>query len=507
MISVTERPSRADVTAGPTRRVAIDADPDGIARPTSITPDELAAWAAGVLVARGTRPIVGGAVDTRVLRTGEAFFALPGERTDGHRFLEAAAIAGAGALVVTEGLPAERVAALAAVGSGAAGTPTVVRVADAGDALRAAAQAWRDRFEPLVVGITGSLAKTSTKEQVAEVLATRRVVLRSEGNLNNEIGLPLTLLRLRVEHEAAVLEMGFYTTGEIALLASIARPTVGVVTAVRGVHLSRAGSLDAIEAGKRELVEALPPEGWAILNADDERVLRMRQHTSAQVLTYGFAPGTDVGADEVRSAEADGMRFELRIAGARYPVTTPALGRHGVHNALAAAAVGFAAGLSPDDLAAGIARPAPAPHRSHLVRSGALTILDDSYNASPDAVVAALDLLATLPGRHVAILGEMLELGDASDDDHRRVGRHAASVADLLVVVGSGAAGIAAGARRAGLATAAVVTVADRDAARDALQSLVRAGDVILVKASRGAALDLLVEPLAMLGAELAARP
>jgi UDP-N-acetylmuramoyl-tripeptide--D-alanyl-D-alanine ligase len=491
MIAVTERPSRADVTA----------------EPTSITPDELAAWASGALVTRGTRPIAGGAVDTRILRAGEAFFALPGERTDGHRFLEAAAIAGAGALVVTEHLSQERVARIVGVGPDGAAPPTIVRVVDAGDALRAIARAWRDRFDPLVVGITGSLAKTSTKEQVAEVLATRRVVLRSEGNLNNEIGLPLTLLRLRAEHESAVLEMGFYTTGEIALLAWIARPSIGLVTAVRGVHLSRAGSLDAIEAGKRELVQALPAEGWAILNADDERVLRMREHTPARVLTYGFVSGADVGADDVRSTAAAGMRFTLRIAGARYPVTTPALGRHGVHNALAAAAVGFAAGLSPDDLVEGIARPAPAPHRSHLLHGGALTILDDSYNASPDAVMAALDLLATLPGRHVAVLGEMLELGEASDDAHRQVGRHAASVADLLVVVGPGAAGIADGARRAGLGTSAVVSVADRDGAREALISLVRAGDVVLVKASRGAALDLLVEPLEALGRELAARP
>ena len=217
MIAVTERPSRADATAGPTQRIAPGHGPGEGSPPTRITPEELATWSNGSLVVRGTRPIAGGSVDTRILRPGEAFFALPGERTDGHQFLEVAAAAGAGALVVTDELSAHSLAAIAAttaVAPDVTGLPTVVRVDDAGDALRDIARSWRDRFELPVVGITGSLAKTSTKEQVAEVLATRHVVLRSEGNLNNEIGLPLTLLRLRPEHEAAVLEMGFYVPGE-----------------------------------------------------------------------------------------------------------------------------------------------------------------------------------------------------------------------------------------------------------------------------------------------------
>ena len=216
-------------------------------------------------------PIVGAAVDSRRVEPGNAFFALPGERTDGHRFLEAAVAAGAAALVVSEPLDADRLQALA----GERASLSVVHVADPAAALRAVAAAYRARFDPLVIGITGSLAKTSTKELVAEVLAGRFRVLRSVGNENNEIGLPLTLLRLRPEHEVAVLEMGLYTMGEIALLARLAQPSIGVVTAVRGVHLSRAGSIEAIEAGKRELVEALPASGWAVLNADDPRVSGM----------------------------------------------------------------------------------------------------------------------------------------------------------------------------------------------------------------------------------------
>jgi UDP-N-acetylmuramoyl-tripeptide--D-alanyl-D-alanine ligase len=454
----------------------------------------LASAVSGQLVNRGTAPISGGAVDSRLVEEGNVFFALPGERTDGHGFLEAASRAGAGALVITEDLPRERRDALAA-----AGRVTIVRVADAAVALRALGAAYRDRFTPLVVvGITGSLAKTSTKEQVAEVLEEGFSVLRNPANWNNEIGLPLTLLRLRPEHEVAVLEMGLYTTGEIALLAGLARPSIGVVTAVRGVHLSRAGSIEAIERGKRELVEALPADGWAILNADDPRVRRMADHSAAQALTYGFADNADVRGTEVVSLGVEGMRFTLHVDGDRYPVSTPVLGRHGVHNALAAVAVAVCAGMDPADIITGLARPLRMPHRSQLVQAGPWTVLDDSYNASPDAVTAALDLLGNLPGRHVAVLGEMLELGTSAEGEHRRVGEHAAAVADQLVVVGQGARGIADGAIGRGLDAACVHVVADRDEALSLLLTELREGDSVLVKASRGAALDVLVDRLVL---------
>ncbi|HZW01439.1 MAG TPA: UDP-N-acetylmuramoyl-tripeptide--D-alanyl-D-alanine ligase [Candidatus Deferrimicrobium sp.] len=457
-------------------------------------PRQLAESAAGTLLRVGAMPIVGAAVDTRRMEPGNAFFALPGERTDGHRFLEAAVAAGAAALVVSEPLDADRLQALA----GERASLSVVHVADPAVALRAVAAAYRARFDPLVIGITGSLAKTSTKELVAEVLAGRFRVLRSAGNENNEIGLPLTLLRLRPEHEVAVLEMGLYTMGEIALLARLAQPSIGVVTAVRGVHISRAGSIEAIEAGKRELVEALPASGWAVLNADDPRVSGMAGSTPARVVRYGFDAAADVRAEDVRSLAAAGMRFRLRWPEGTCDVTTPALGRHGVHNALAAAAVATCAGLSGEDIASGLARPVHTPHRSQLIRAGGWTILDDSYNASPDAVLAALGLLAELPGRHIAVLGEMLELGDVATAEHHRVGASAASVVDRLVVVGAGAAGIADGARAGGLPSARVDVVADRDEATALLLAELHEGDTVLVKASRGAALDLLVERLVL---------
>jgi UDP-N-acetylmuramoyl-tripeptide--D-alanyl-D-alanine ligase len=445
----------------------------------------------GRLLGRGSAPIVGAAVDSRRVEPGQAFFALPGERTDGHRFLESAVAAGAAALIISERLSDDRLEELLRSGS-----VTVVVVAETGAALRAVAAAYRLRFAPLVIGITGSLAKTSTKELAATVLAERFEVLRSAGNENNEIGLPLTLLRIRPEHAAVVLEMGLYTTGEIALLAGMARPSIGVVTAVRGVHLARAGSIEAIEAGKRELVEALPPDGWAVLNADDARVAAMASHTYARLLTYGFAADAAVRASDIVSRGAEGMVFRLDTPIGSAPISIPTLGRHGVHNALAAAAVAVAAGLSLAEIGRGLSRPVQVPHRSQLHRAGAWTILDDSYNASPDAMVAALDLLATLPGRRVAVLGEMLELGDPARDEHLRVGRHAAGVVDRLVVVGGDAAALAEGAVEAGLDPSRVDVVPDRDAALTLMLAELGDGDTVLVKASRGAALELLVARL-----------
>ena len=452
----------------------------------AFTAEDLVRLTGGRLLVRSDRPIRGAAVDSRLVQPGELFVALPGERTDGHAFAGEAIAAGAAALIVTR--PIGDAEAL--------GDVTVVRVADPLAALWAVATGWRRRFEPLVVGVTGSIAKTSTKEAVASVLATRFRTLRNEGNLNNEIGLPLTLMRLGPEHEAAVLEMGMYVGGEIADLARMAQPRIGVITAVQPVHLARIGSLEAIEAAKGELLEALPPDGRAILNADDPIVRRMGPRSAARSLTYGFAADADVGADAVASAGLDGMRFILRAEGARRPVSIPTLGRLSVHNALAGAAVGLVAGLSLDEIATGLETGWSAAHRVQLVRIGGVTLVDDTYNASPRSVVAALDLLAGLPGRRGAVLGEMLELGEAADEGHRAVGEAAARTVDWLVVVGDGAAGIAEGAQAAGLAPARIVRVRDAESALEAIPPRLRDGDVVLVKASRGIGLDRLVDGL-----------
>ena len=470
---------------GTTSRQADDAPSPRTDPPIGFMPEDLARAAGGELVGRGSRPILGAAVDSRIVEPGQLFVALPGEHTDGHHFVGDAVARGAAALLV-ERLPASSFADV-----------TVVKVDGALAALQRVASAWRRRFDPLVVGVTGSIAKTSTKEAVAAVLAARWKTLKNEGNLNNEIGLPLTVLRLRPEHQAAVLEMGMYVGGEIRDLARIGQPRIGVVTAVQPVHLSRIGTIDAVERAKGELVEALPDAadgGVAVLNADDERVRRMRSRTRGRTITYGFADDADVRATDVESRGLDGMAFALHGAGGDRQVAIPTLGRLSVHNALAAAAVGRAAGLTPAEIDAGLMAGWSAPHRASVVRAGGVTIVDDSYNASPASVRAAVELLGGLPGRRIAVLGPMLELGEESETAHRITGAAIAPVLDLVVVIGddADARALAHGARDA----TATLAARSRPAALDLLADRLRPGDVVLVKASRGIALDLLVDDL-----------
>ena len=471
----------------PSRGTPIDASP-------AFSVDDLLRETGGRLLARSDRPIRGAAVDSRLVSTGNLFVALPGERTDGHLHLADAIERGASALLVTRQVEDVR----------AFGDVSIIRVADGLASLGAVAAAWRSLFDLLVVGITGSIAKTSTKEAVATVLEAGGRTLKTTGNQNNEVGLPLTLMRLGPEHDAAVLEMGMYVSGEIADLAAMAQPSIGVVTAVQAVHLSRIGTLEAIERAKGELLEALPAGGTAVLNADDPIVTRMDSRTVARPIRYGFDETADVRATDVTSGGTAGMRFTLRTPAGDRTLTIPVLGRLSVHNAAAGAAVGLAAGMDLDTIAEALAAGWSAPHRVELVRLRGATVIDDSYNASPGSVAAALELLHDLPGRHVAVLGEMLELGDAHEEGHLAVGEAAAAVAELLIVVGSEAGGIAAGAVAAGLDPSRVHLVPDAEAGLDALQPRLRDGDVVLVKASRGIGLDRLVDGLRLLLGETA---
>ncbi len=432
---------------------------------------------------------------------GDVFVALRGEKTDGHLYVTDAFGRGAVVALVEQDLPIE--ALLIDLRSNVTQRsikqwtlPVIIRVDNVLIALQEMAKWWRARLTSLrVIGITGSVGKSSTKELTAAVLQRDFVILKNEGNLNNEIGLPLTLLQLEEKHERAVLEMGMYAPGEIARLAELSQPVVGVITLVGPVHMERLGSIEAIAAAKAELVQALPADGVAILNADDPRVRRMKSRTSARSMTYGFAAGADVRGTNLVSRALDGMAFRLVTPAGEVEVSTPALGAHGVHNGLAAAAVGLAAGLDLDPIAAGLAAGWQAPHRDQIVRLPGLTILDDAYNASPSSMRAALELLASLPGRHVAVLGVMRELGDAHERGHREVGEVAARLADELIVVGDEAHGIADAA--APIMSNRIQVVADRDAALEALRDVLVPGDAVLVKASRGAELERLVDALA----------
>jgi UDP-N-acetylmuramoyl-tripeptide--D-alanyl-D-alanine ligase len=445
-------------------------------------------------------PISGVTIDSRLVEPGALFVALPGETTDGHLYIQDAFRRGAAAALIQREPEAAAPAVLdlrGPVEPRAAAPPLCLRVDDSLAAMQRVAAAWRSRFDLRVVGVTGSVGKTTTKELIAAVLQTRYRTLKSEGNLNNEIGLPLTLLRLAEAHQRAVLEMGFYVPGEIALLCDIARPHVGVVTNVLPVHVERAGSLEAVARGKAELVEALPPapQGTAILNYDDPLVIDMAGRTRARVFTYGLDPAADLWADEIAGRGLEGIRFQIHHRGEALHIRVPHLGRHSVHTALRAAAVGLAEGLTWHEIVEGLS--SGAQLRLYAVPGPAGSILlDDTYNASTESVIAALNLLKELDGRKVAVLGDMLELGQYEAEGHERVGRRAREVADLLITVGRLGGQIAAEALLAGMKSSAITALPDAPAAIEHLRQVIQPGDVVLVKGSRGLRMEQIVSAL-----------
>jgi UDP-N-acetylmuramoyl-tripeptide--D-alanyl-D-alanine ligase len=352
------------------------------------------------------------------------------------------------------------------------------------------------QFNTKVIGITGSVGKTSTKELAYSVLSQRYCTLKSPGNRNSILGLPPVLLQLQPKHQYAVLEMGMYTTGEIARLCELAKPTIGVVTMVGPVHLERAGSLEAIVAAKRELVEALPADGTAILNKDNARVMSMAAHTKAQVFTYGLNPSAHIWADNIESMGLEGMRFTLHHGQETLNIQAPLLGRHSVHTALRAAAVGLVTGLSWEQIITGLSH---SQAQLRLVAASGpkgSTIIDDTYNSSPDSAMAALNLLNDLDGRHVAVLGDMLELGYLEEEGHRLVGRRAADVAQVLITLGKRARWMAEEALKVGMPADRVFMVDDMETAVSTLQEIIQPQDMILIKGSLGMNMSRIVAAL-----------
>ena len=436
--------------------------------------------------------------DSRRVEPGHLFIAIRGERLDGHAFVAAAGAAGATAAMVSrewadaqgDGYPMPLVVVdepVAALGRLAAD-----RRARRGDALT-------------VVGITGSVGKTSTKETVAAVLDQRFRTYRSPGNLNNEIGLPLSLLEVSAETEVAVLEMGgAYAHGELTHLAGIARPAVGVVTNVFPVHLERMGTIEAIAQTKSELVAALPADGVAVLNGDDDRVRAMGGVARCRVLTYGLGTANDVRADRVATDGLAGTSFRLHLDGEAFHLKVPLVGGHAVELALAAIAVGHALGMHISEMLAGFDDPSiqvrllvqPGPNGSRLI--------DDTYNASTPSVLSALGLLDELrPRRAIAVLGDMRELGSVAEEEHRIVGRRAAEVADLVVTYGPLARWIAEEAASlrdrdvdGGRPAVRPFGLDERRELIDYLLGELRDGDVVLLKGSRGLQMEEMVDAL-----------
>jgi UDP-N-acetylmuramoyl-tripeptide--D-alanyl-D-alanine ligase len=442
-------------------------------------------------------------IDSRQATPGCLFVALAGEEVDGHDFVAEAFANGALAALVSRPVEGDFTTIdlrqpAADLNPEAMEGPVVFRVTDSLAGLQDVAAHWRRQLDVRVIGITGSVGKSTTKELTAEVLSRRQRTLKNPGNLNNEIGLPLTLLHLTDDHHWAVLEMGFYVPGEIALLCDLSLPHVGVVTNISQVHMERAGSLEAIVRGKSELVENLPPEpeGVAILNFDEPLVREMAQRTEARVFFYGLSPEADLWADQIEGLGLDGVRFVLHHKEEALHVRVPLLGRHSVHTALRAAAVGLNEGLHWQEVISGLQETSSqlrlmAVHGPH----GAL-LLDDTYNAAPASTLAALNLLHDLRGRRIAVLGDMLELGEFEERGHRIVGARAAQVVDCLVTVGERAEWIAEEARRSGLPEQAIIELGDSQQAVDYLQDFIGDEDVVLIKGSHGMHMDLIVSQL-----------
>jgi UDP-N-acetylmuramoyl-tripeptide--D-alanyl-D-alanine ligase len=411
----------------------------------------------------------GWSIDSRTVHPGDLFFAIKGERLDGHAFVSNAFVGGAAAAVVSDPLSAQ------------AG-PCLV-VPDTLAALKAIAHFARRQWAGLVVGVTGSAGKTTTKDLIAVLLSTRLRTAKTIGNFNNQFGLPLSLLRIPGDAEVAVIELGMNHAGEIRQLSALAEPRHGVVTNVGYAHVEAFDSIDGIALAKRELIETLPPDGTAILNADDPRVLAFAAIHHGPVLTFGFSDSADVRATDVQSLPEGsaftvrGMRFETKLAG-----------RHGISNILAALAVARVFSLNFEELVPAISAFKPDKMRGERCVWHGITVLNDSYNSNPEAVRCMVDTLRDEPARRrIAVLGEMLELGSHAETLHRDVGRYVADAGiDVLIGIRGGSRSMVDAAKRAGSVNHAAFFFPDPEAAGAFLRDFVESGDAILFKGSRG---------------------
>jgi UDP-N-acetylmuramoyl-tripeptide--D-alanyl-D-alanine ligase len=472
----------------------------------TFTTAEILAATGGTLVQTGAWPtFCGVSTDSRTCQAGELFIPLSGERHDGHEFIPGALRRGARAVLVEK-----RILGKKSVGAGFKPAPTaglnlaneitVIAVADALAALGDLARAWRGRFQVPVVAITGSCGKTTTKEMIAAVLARSFRVLKNRLNLNNLIGMPLTLLGLEGSHEAAVLEMGMNIFGEIRRLTHIASPTLGVLTNVHAAHTEGVGDVAGVARAKGELAAALDHGARLLFNADDPWLATVVENFPGATLSFGLGSGSVLRATGRQPLRGRGQRANLNFQGRSWPLELAVPGLHMLYNALAATAVGLSLGLAPQETAAALAAFQPIHRRSQVVdlASGA-HLLNDCYNANPGSMAMALRTLRELRnrGRAAAALADMLELGDAAAAAHRELGRTAAGAGlDLLVVYGNFRGEVAAGAREAGLSPQHIVEVSSRAQGAQVLKEFLQPGDWLLVKGSRSMHMEGLIAAL-----------
>lgn len=445
------------------------------------------------------------AIDSRQVIPAALFVALPGERVDGHEYLSAAFKRGAHVALVSRDLSGsfnqiDLRGGVLPEGFQQPRPPVCVRVDDTLQAFQQIARFWRRKLPEIrVIGITGSVGKSTTKELVADVLGQRYNTLKNPGSLNNETSLPITILRMSKGFERAVVEMGFYVPGEIAFLCDLALPQVGVITNIGTVHAERAGSQEAIARGKAELVQSLPPAsqgGVAILNYDDPWIRPMAEQTKARVFYYGLDPAAELWADGIEGLGLEGIRFRMHYQNETLHLRVPLIGQHSVHTALRAAAVGLVEGLTWQEIINGLQQGNTQLRLAAVHTVNGALLLDDTYNASPESVLAALNLLSELEGRKIAVLGEMRELGPYEKQGYELVGKRVAEVAEILVTVGEKSHQIADNALTAGFAKGAIIPAADIPHAVEILRALLRKGDVCLVKGAHGMYMGRIVSAL-----------
>ena len=424
--------------------------------------------------------VTGWSIDSRTLQQGDLFFALRGPTHDGHAFV--AQVLGKGAV----GAIVDR-----RFQQGPDGPGPILAVEDSLTALQAVASAARREWMGQMVGVTGSAGKTTTKDVIAEMLSEGLKTAKTEGNLNNHVGLPLSLLRVADDAQVAVLELGMNHAGEIRALAEIARPNIGVVTNVGYAHMESFDSIDGIAAAKRELIEALPSNGVAVLNADDPRVAAFAKAHSGPVVTYGESPSASVRAQDVHFSE-NGVAFRVGPV----PFESLLTGRHSVSNLLAGIAVAGIFGITPDRLTERIRKIQPGKMRGQRFRHQGILVFDDCYNSNPDAARAMLSVLRDTPARRrIAVLGEMLELGRWAEPLHREVGNYAAECGiDVLVGLRGAACYMLDAAKRSGLRADAAFFFDDPVPAGQLVRSLTQSGDAVLFKGSRGVHVELALE-------------
>ncbi len=434
--------------------------------------------------------IKGVSIDSRTVKEGELFIAIKGDRFDGHDFVADAIGRGAwGALVERSALERRHTAM--------SGLKNVIPVEDTLVSLQEMSMIHRKRFSLPVVGITGSNGKTTTKEMLAAILLRKGPVLKNEGNLNNHIGVPLTLFKLSDSHRSAIIEMGMSGLGEIETLTRLAMPTVGVITNIGPAHLQFLGSEDTVARAKGELLQGLPSNGTAVLNADDRFFDTLRTKFPGRTLSFGMEERVDVRADDIRQ-DNDATAFTLRAEGRSVRVRISTAGRHNVYNALAAAAAALALDLSLETIRFGLEDFRPVAMRSEIRELRGVTVIADCYNANPGSMQAALEMLASLrraDRKTIAVLGDMLELGETGPEAHRAAGRTAAELrVDLLVTVGPLSVHLAEGALKAGMAKDQIVEAGTTWRAAEVLRERAKPGDTVLLKGSRGMKMEKILE-------------